>query len=116
MNYFLHFLSVLSLFTCNNLFRQAWQWAEDKSVLNPSGLEIQDNVTMFQVIDWDGDNDLDLVADSTTFWLNRGTNLAPMKIPTESFGRRRSQQMKVLHLKFNIDKICPILQDLTQYA
>ncbi len=53
------FLSLL--FSSNLLFSQEWVWVEDKSVLNPSGLEIQDDITLFRVLDWNSDGFQDFV-------------------------------------------------------
>ena len=43
------------------LFAQTWRWIEKPWILNPSNIELMDNVTTFQVLDWNQDSLWDLI-------------------------------------------------------
>ncbi len=55
---------IAALLLAPRLFSQTWHWLEKPEVLNPSGIEVRDNVTPFQVLDWDEDGRWDLIQNS----------------------------------------------------
>ncbi len=79
---------LLALLALQPAFAQDWLWTRDDRLLNPSGIDLQTNVTQFQVLDWYGDGLWDFMINETgslvyyeqmtddpPFWIARDLNL-----------------------------------------